>query len=302
MLTYPDCMLNSRKHVLIAVPLALTALLASACSADSANTESMPSAPVASTTAAMPSASATQAKAGQSSSTTSLAGTSWQLTAFASTTGALMKATTSPSAGTLVFAAGGKVSGSTGCNSFNGTYKQKGTALTIEVGPMTMMACSGAAATQETDVLANLALVDTFTNAAQLRLKMGESTVLTYKADATGLTGSSWVASGINNGKGGVVSDANISKVTAKFNADGGVSGSGGCNTYTASFTTTGSNGLKIGPAISTMMACEPTSIMTTEQQYFAALEKVATYQRDGNRLTLRDASGATQVTYIPAS
>lgn len=167
---------------------------------------------------------------------------------------------------------------------------------------MTMMSCSGAAATQESAVLANLALVDSFTANSRLQLKSGSPTVLTYKADATGLAGTSWIASGINNGKGGVVSDANTSKVTAKFNNEGGLSGNGGCNTYTASFTTSGKKRLKIGPAISTMMACEPNSVMTTEQRYFAALAKVATYHRDGNRLTLRDASGATQVTFVPAS
>ncbi len=237
----------------------------------------------------------------QRPSTSTLAGGSWQLTSYASASGSKAKATSSPHAGTLVFAAGGKLSGSTGCNSFNGTYKESGSDLTITVGPMTMMACSGAAATQETAVLANLAKVDSFSSGSHLQLKSGSTTVLTYKADARGLAGTSWVASGINNGKGAVVGAADTSKVTAKFNTDGVISGNGGCNTYTASFTTSGKNGLKIGPAASTMMACEPSSVMTTEQQYFAALTKVATYQRDGNQLTLRDATGATQVTYIPA-
>ncbi|MDP2013413.1 MAG: META domain-containing protein [Actinomycetota bacterium] len=229
-------------------------------------------------------------------------GATWQLTAFASSTGAMTKATTAPSAGTLEFTADGKLSGSTGCNSFNGTYKRSGSSLTIEVGPMTMMACNGAAATQESAVLANLALVDNFTIGARLQLKMESSTVLTYEAGMTGLAGSSWVATGINNGKAAVVSDANTSRVTAKFDTEGRISGSGGCNTYTATFTASGKNALKIGPAASTMMACEPESIMTTEQQYFAALAKVTSYKRDANRLTLMDSSGATQVTYIPAS
>lgn len=56
----------------------------------------------------------------------------------------------------------------------------------------------------------------------------------------------------------GVVSDATTSKVTAIFNSEGPVSGNGGCSTYSASFTMTGKNGLKVSPAISTMMACEP--------------------------------------------
>ena len=285
--------------------MTVTALLASACSSDAASSSSASTAATESTapivtTPATPVASMAVSSGSIKTGGSSLSGSSWQLTSFVSSNGKPTKATSSPSAGTLVFATGGKVSGSTGCNTFNGTYKQSGSALTITVGPMTMMACTGAVATQETDVLANLALVDSFASGARLQLKMGTTTILTYKADASGLEGSSWVATGINNGKGGVVSDANTAKVTAKFNTDGSVSGSGGCNTYTASFTTSGTNGLKIGPAASTMMACEPASVMTTEQQYFAALKKVATYMRDGNQLTLRDASGATQVTYMP--
>ena len=35
-----------------------------------------------------------------------------------------------------------------------------------------------------------------------------------------------------------------------------------------------------------------------TESQYFAALDKVATYEISGRTLTLRDKDGAAQVTY----
>lgn len=278
--------------MLIAIPLTMTALIASACSSEGALPD----------VTASPMASTAASEVAQTPSSSSLAGGSWQLTFYVGADGSTTKATSAPSAGTLVFGSEGKLSGSTGCNSFNGTYVQSGAALTVTVGPMTLMACSGAPAAQETAVLANLAKVDSFTSGSKLQLKSGGDAVLTYKADVTGLAGSSWVATGINNGKGGVVSDANTRKVTAKFNTEGGISGSGGCNTYGADFTTSGRNGLKISPVVSTMMACEPTSVMTTEQQYFAALAKVTKYQRDGNRLTLKDASGATQVTYIPAS
>ena len=151
-------------------------------------------------------------------------------------------------------------------------------------------------------MLANLAAVDSFDSVTGLQLMADDATVLNYAADSVGLAGSSWQATGINNGKGGVESSASTGKVTATFNAEGGVSGNGGCNTYTADYTTSGRRGLTIGPAISTMMACEPPDVMSTEQQYFAALDKVATYDRTGNQLTLRDASGAIQVTFIPAS
>jgi heat shock protein HslJ len=41
---------------------------------------------------------------------------------------------------------------------------------------------------------------------------------------------------------------------------------------------------------------------MDTEQQYFAAMAKAATYQLEGNQLTLRDGQGAIQVSFVQAA
>jgi heat shock protein HslJ len=41
---------------------------------------------------------------------------------------------------------------------------------------------------------------------------------------------------------------------------------------------------------------------MDTEQQYIAALAKVATYQLEGSQLTLRGAQGAVQVSFLKAA
>ena len=41
---------------------------------------------------------------------------------------------------------------------------------------------------------------------------------------------------------------------------------------------------------------------MALESEYVAALGKAATYEITGDRLTLRDASGAMQVTYVLTS
>jgi hypothetical protein len=39
---------------------------------------------------------------------------------------------------------------------------------------------------------------------------------------------------------------------------------------------------------------------MDTGQEYFAALTKVATYQLEGNKRTLRDSQGVTPVSFVP--
>lgn len=285
--------MRTHRHrlVLLSIPVALTALLATACSSDSGAAQSANAEPGASSSSSAASAASVP-----------LVGSSWTLTTFADADGVETDGTPAPSAGTLEFLAKDKVAGSTGCNSFNGTFTQNGASLTVTVGPMTMKACSGAVAAQETAVLANLAAVTSFDTSSGLQLMADGSTVLTYVADGASLVGSSWTASGINNGKGGLETNAYTGKVTATFNDKGGISGNGGCNTYGADFTTSGKRGLTIGPVVSTMMACDPAELMATERQYFAALEKVARYERTGNQLTLKDAKGATQVTFIPAS
>ena len=48
-------------------------------------------------------------------------------------------------------------------------------------------------------------------------------------------------------------------------------------------------------------MACEK-EVQDTENQYFASLTKVTTYQLEGNQLTLRDAQGAVQGGFMLAA
>jgi heat shock protein HslJ len=62
-----------------------------------------------------------------------------------------------------------------------------------------------------------------------------------------------------------------------------------------------GADGLSITKLTSTKQACADDA-MTLEDQYVAALGQVATYELSGDRLTLRDSNGSTQVTYSFAS
>jgi heat shock protein HslJ len=92
--------------------------------------------------------------------------------------------------------------------------------------------------------------------------------------------------------------------VTANFNEDGSLTGSGGCNSYSFSYELEG-NKLTIssvGPV--TLMAC-PDPIMQQEAAYFAALGEVATYQTQGDTLELLAANGNVVATFTalqPAS
>ena len=68
------------------------------------------------------------------------------------------------------------------------------------------------------------------------------------------------------------------------------VSGTGGCNTFSGTYTTDGDT-ISFGPLASTMMACEP-PIMEQETVYFAALDGATTYAVDGDTLTISGDAG----------
>jgi heat shock protein HslJ len=244
------------------------------------------------------SAPATKAAASSTAVSTDLAGTSWLLDSYTAADGSAVDATQGGEAGSLAFGADGTFSGSTGCNRIAGAFTQDGSSLTMQPGPMTLKACTGDVAAQETAVVAALPQVASFTSAGTLvLLDTDGATLLTYAPGLAELAGSSWRATGINNGKEAVVAEAGTELVTAEFGVDGTVSGSGGCNTYNAPYSTPAAGQITIGPVASTKMAC-PEAETQIEQNYFTALGNATTYEIDGTTLTLRDANGATQVSF----
>jgi heat shock protein HslJ len=101
-----------------------------------------------------------------------------------------------------------------------------------------------------------------------------------------------------NNGRGGVVSVIGGTEITARL--DGGrLTGSAGCNTYTAFYTLSG-NAIAIGSIASTRIACStPAGIMEQEAAYLTALASARTYRIDGERLFLQTADGAQAASFV---
>jgi heat shock protein HslJ len=107
------------------------------------------------------------------------------------------------------------------------------------------------------------------------------------------LAGSSWNVIGYNNGNQAVVSVLIDTEITANFGHDGMLTGSAGCNDYSAAYTTNGAD-ITIGPVAATRKFCaEPADLMDQEQQYLAALQTAATCKIEANRLELRAADEA---------
>jgi heat shock protein HslJ len=189
------------------------------------------------------------------------------------------------------FGPDGKVSGSAGCNRYNGTYTTSGNSITFS-SPMatTMMMCDAPVMEQESAYLKALGEAKTYAvKDDQLTLAgANNNSLAVYKAQTQDLAGTSWEAVNYNNGKQAVVGVITDTTLTADFGKDGTLSGKAGCNTYSGGYKTNG-NQITIGPLASTMMACDqPAGVMDQETQYLAALQSAATYQIEGNVLELR--------------
>ena len=90
------------------------------------------------------------------------------------------------------------------------------------------------------------------------------------------------------------------SEITATFQA-GRMSGSAGCNSYSAGFALGGGGGaIVVSPPASTRMFCaSPPGVMEQEAAYLAALPTAVRYRIEGERLSLETADGARVATYV---
>ena len=113
--------------------------------------------------------------------------------------------------------------------------------------------------------------------------------------DKSALEGATWRLTQVVHADGQLRAVPNSVEATASF-ANGSVSGSGGCNRYTASYTVAAGK-LTIGKAASTMMAC-PEPQTAVEQPFMAALAATRAYQIEDGQLSLLDAGGQKIATF----
>jgi heat shock protein HslJ len=126
----------------------------------------------------------------------------------------------------------------------------------------------------------------------------GEGFTLEFEGEEATLAGTSWEVISYNNGRGGVVSVIIGTELTAKFDDDGTLSGSAGCNNYNTTYEVDGEN-ISIGQTAVTQMYCQdPEGIMEQEAEYLAALQSAATYKIEGDRMTMRTDSDSTVATF----
>ncbi len=229
---------------------------------------------------------------------TPLPGTSWALASYQAAGGTTPAST--DGLADLAFQAAGSLSGSTGCNRFFGSYEASGSSLTIQPVGTTQMACLTASLQdQETALVQLLPRVASYaTTDGNLVLSDASGAVLlTYRPGIGGLEGTSWVATGVNNGRDAVEGTALTDALTATFGPEGTFSGFGGCNPLAGTYATTDEQGLTFTGIASGSASCGG-EVDALEARYVAALNATTTYEITGEMLTLRDDSGAAQVMY----
>jgi heat shock protein HslJ len=218
-----------------------------------------------------------------------LEGTTWQLVPPAGAAGDPNDAKAAP---LTVRFADGRATGFSGCNRFTGGYTRDGDAIIVGRLAGTMMACP------EPRMAAEKAFLDALPGkhgvaiaGDRLTLTPASGTPLAFQAEPPpSLEGFTWDVTGFNNGRQAVVSPRTGTTVTLFFES-GKVTGSTGCNTFRATYTSDG-NRLSIGPAATTRMACPGEGVMEQERQFLAALKTATVWSVESGRLDVHRADG----------
>jgi heat shock protein HslJ len=194
----------------------------------------------------------------------------------------------------------GRIGGKSGCNQYGGEVQIDGSQIKVGVMMSTMMACEENIMSQEQAYLAALgsaASIEISDDTLALSDAQGNVVLSFSTLQPASLVGTQWSLTSYNNGKQALVSVLNGMSISANFSQDGNLSGSAGCNSYTATYEVDGDQ-MSIGPAAATRKYCGETGVMEQEAAYLQALGKVASYKIEGDALTLFDANGTTYLTY----
>lgn len=195
----------------------------------------------------------------------------------------------------------GQLTGNAGCNSLFGSYIVSGDSLTIGPLAMTEMYCAPEELmAQESAYLNALQQAATY-QIAEGWLQIADlsgNTVLSYSVlEPLPILGTTWKLVAYNKGLG-MEPVLDGTETTAILGSDGLLTGSGGCNNYTAQYTLEG-NTLSIAAVSSTRMMCpEPPGGMEQEAAYLTALESVSYLEVRGESLEMFDADGQKILAY----
>ncbi|MFT3851269.1 MAG: META domain-containing protein [Ilumatobacteraceae bacterium] len=195
--------------------------------------------------------------------------------------------------------ADGRVTGSSGCNRYSGTYALDGGLLTI--GPNligTLMACGERQMAVERAFLRALPTVVTAEiDDSTLTLRTGGGAVLVFTAMAgdEAIAGT-WTVTAVRTATA-VASPVPGPTLTLRL-ADGRATGHAGCNDLMGTYTVDGEQ-LSIGPLATTRKLCTDPAVDRQERDYLAALAATRSFAPSRSRLTLLADDGTITVTLM---
>jgi heat shock protein HslJ len=209
---------------------------------------------------------------------------------------------------TATFSDGETVSGSAGCNNYVAMYQVEKTNLKVGKPATSKMMCNSPAGImdQETIYLSNLQGAARYAISGDMLTisDVAGKTLLTYqRAGATGapmpIANITWNLEMYRSSSGSNIPVIQTTNVTALFGSDRSITGSAGCNSYTGTYTTSGSNGISVGPLATTRMYCGDPGVMDQETAYLALLQTVVSYEvTEDGMLNLMNSTGTPVLVY----
>lgn len=100
---------------------------------------------------------------------------------------------------------------------------------------------------------------------------------------------------GMEGAEAAVIEGSNI---TLGFDANGQLSGNGGCNSFGAKYAIEG-NTLNITDLTSTLIACAEEALTSQEQQFFDALRTATKVEISGDSLTIWYGDGQSKLNFV---
>ena len=192
------------------------------------------------------------------------------------------------------------VAGTSGCNSYFGSYEVDGGSISFGTLGGTEMACEPALMQLESAYLAALGDVRNQQGSGGELVLSGDDVRLVFREDEAPepepLVGTTWRLESLALATDAVASPVAGTEVMLELLDDGSAAGSGGCNTFSTAYEVDGAS-IRFDPVASTRMACEP-DVMTQETAVFGALESAASFDIEGDVLTLHDVDGGLLVSF----
>jgi heat shock protein HslJ len=199
---------------------------------------------------------------------------------------------------TLSFDDAGGLLGSGGCNPFTGSWAVHGGAIHVGSLAAQRATCTPPAIQQEQAFLGALGGAVSWTvtgDTLRLAGKRGRHplTLAAVRPVSYGLTGTTWTIDTVTGAHAPAAS-------TIRFDGDGTVSGSAGCDSYRGPWSLDPDGiVLHIGPLLATRAACDQ-GVRDMESSYLAALEVVIGYKTPGGTSLVLTTGSDVSLSYDP--